>query len=64
MNGRDLRERLLALRPGLKFLFISGFTDGLEADLAGQPAVGFLRKPFEAGVLAAKVRGMLGHAGA
>lgn len=59
MNGLVLREKLRAMRPGLRFLFISGFTDGLDAALAGEPSVGFLPKPFESAALVGKVRELL-----
>jgi CheY-like chemotaxis protein len=59
MNGRELADRLLPLRPGLRVLFMSGYTedpavwDGLEAREA------FLQKPFTAGDLNASLRGLL-----
>ncbi|MEI7742949.1 MAG: response regulator, partial [Chloroflexota bacterium] len=60
MNGRDLAARLGELRPGLRCLFISGFT----ADVADRhgisgPGMHVLAKPFAAGALAAKVREVL-----
>jgi two-component system, cell cycle sensor histidine kinase and response regulator CckA len=60
INGGTLRERILMLRPGLKFLFISGYSgDALGGlDLAG-PGIGFLHKPFSADALARKVRSLL-----
>ncbi len=61
MNGRDLNHRLLALRPKLKCLFMSGYT----ADVIGhhgvlEAGVNFIQKPFSMGDLAAKVRMTLG----
>jgi len=60
LGGRQLAERLAALRPGLKVLFLSGYTDDavvrhgvLEADYA------FLQKPFTPTSLAQKVRAVL-----
>ena len=57
MNGRDLNVRLLALRPKLKSLFMSGYT----ADVIGhhgvlEAGVRFIQKPFSMGDLATKVR--------
>ena len=58
--GRQLVEHLKVLRPGIKVLFMSGYTDDavvrhgvLEANYA------FLQKPFTPSVLAQKVRAVL-----
>ncbi|MDQ7825131.1 MAG: response regulator [Candidatus Eremiobacteraeota bacterium] len=60
MNGRDLMKRLTAMRPGIKCLFMSGYTSDviarrgvLEAD------VHFLQKPFSVKSLARKVHEVL-----
>jgi two-component system cell cycle sensor histidine kinase/response regulator CckA len=60
LGGRQLVERLSALRPGLKVLFMSGYTDDavvrhgvLTTDYA------FLQKPFTPPILAQKVREVL-----
>lgn len=60
MNGRELRDRVLALRGDMKVLYISGYTADVIARhgiLDGN--VMFLEKPFTIGVLAAKVRSVL-----
>jgi CheY-like chemotaxis protein len=57
MNGPSLAQRLVAIRPELKVLFISGYAD-MALD-AGGPNVSFLSKPFQASTLAAKVRDVL-----
>ncbi|HAT72093.1 MAG TPA: hybrid sensor histidine kinase/response regulator [Elusimicrobia bacterium] len=60
MNGHELYGLLAKRRPGLKAIFMSGYTDsdhlnpGIE--VAQMP---FLQKPFSADTLAAKVREVL-----
>jgi len=51
MSGRQLAERLRALNPGLRVLFMSGRYD---SDLGDNPA--FLAKPFNPAGLARKIR--------
>jgi two-component system, cell cycle sensor histidine kinase and response regulator CckA len=60
MNGKELKERLQALRPGLRCLYISGYT----ADVIAQHGVieeglHFLQKPFTLQGLAEKIREVL-----
>ena len=64
MNGRDLDLRLLAHRPKLKCLFMSGYTADVIAHRGLLKAdVNFIQKPFSIDGLAAKVRFALGPAG-
>ncbi|MGH7197215.1 MAG: PAS domain S-box protein, partial [Candidatus Omnitrophota bacterium] len=60
MNGTELAEKLKALRPGVKVLFASGFTDEpLVREGVGRWKKAFLAKPFSAEALARKVREVL-----
>ena len=60
LGGRQLAERLAVVKPSMKLLFLSGYTDDavvrhgvLEAEYA------FLQKPFTPTGLAQKVREVL-----
>jgi FixJ family two-component response regulator len=60
MNGRELADRLLELRPNLRVLFISGYADDALIHRAGMNGeVRFLAKPFSADGLADRVRAAL-----
>jgi len=63
MNGRVLAKNLLSLYPGLRCLFMSGYTADVIANHGVlDEGVHFLQKPFVLNVLAAKLREALGHA--
>jgi two-component system, cell cycle sensor histidine kinase and response regulator CckA len=60
MNGCDLATRLLAERPSLRILFISGYAEDAISDwlrTVGRSA--FLGKPFKPKALVTKVREVL-----
>jgi len=60
MDGRELAERLAVQGPGLRVLFISGYTPGAAAHRGLLPAGGqFLQKPFSPAALGRKVREVL-----
>jgi CheY-like chemotaxis protein len=60
MGGRELAEKLGALRPGLRVLFISGYTDDSTVRHGAWAAeVEILNKPFTPSELARKVRKVL-----
>jgi PAS domain S-box-containing protein len=60
LNGQLLSRQLSKLRPGLKVLFTSGYTDDMIAHHGVlDPGVAFLEKPFSPIVLARKVREVL-----
>ncbi len=57
MNGRVLAERLDKLRPGLKCLFMSGYTSNIINDHGIQEEnLFFLQKPFTRAELARRIR--------
>jgi CheY-like chemotaxis protein len=60
MNGRVLAEQLSLRQPGLRVLFMSGYTDGFIAGHGVlQQGVNLLHKPFTEEVLVGKVREVL-----
>jgi two-component system cell cycle sensor histidine kinase/response regulator CckA len=60
MNGRELVEAVLKLRPGLRVVYASGYTDdvALLSQLRSQ-ALFFLQKPFNSEALSRMVRSAL-----
>ncbi len=61
MNGRELSEQIVHLRPDVKMLFMSGYTAHVIAHRGVlEEGVMFLQKPFSGASLAAKVREALG----
>jgi PAS domain S-box-containing protein len=61
MNGRQVADHLLAARPGLKVLFMSGYTDAAIVQHGVlEPGTQFLQKPFTPDGLSRKVREALG----
>ena len=60
MNGWELAERVRALRPEVKILFMSGYPEKeVEADGSLPIREPFLQKPFSPKALKEKVRGIL-----
>lgn len=60
MNGKELRVRLLASRPDMRCLFMSGYTANVIAHYGVlEEGVQFLQKPFTIQSLAEKVREVL-----
>jgi two-component system cell cycle sensor histidine kinase/response regulator CckA len=60
MGGRELSERIRELRPDIKVLYISGYTDDAIIRFGMlPPGTAFAEKPFSATALAVKVRQVL-----
>ena len=60
MSGRHLAERLREERPGLKVLFVSGYTDDVVVRHGVVEAgVQFLQKPYTPSTLTQRVRTVL-----
>jgi DNA-binding NtrC family response regulator len=55
MNGPDVVQRLIDVRPDLCVLFISGYAWALPTALMRKPNVAFLAKPFRATELVSEV---------
>jgi two-component system, cell cycle sensor histidine kinase and response regulator CckA len=60
MNGRDLAARIESLNPGIRCLYMSGYTADVIAHRGMlEQGVDFIQKPFSIDDLAAKVREVL-----
>jgi len=63
MNGRQVAERVSALRPGIKVLYMSGYADDAIVRRAAQEdSIAFVQKPITPETLAGKVREALSRA--
>jgi two-component system cell cycle sensor histidine kinase/response regulator CckA len=61
MGGRELVQQLLVSRPGIKVLYLSGYTeDAIVNDGTTESGKTFLQKPFTLQNLSRKVREILG----
>ncbi|MGB9605587.1 MAG: response regulator, partial [Bryobacteraceae bacterium] len=64
MNGRELADELRTLRPGLKFMYMTGYTEDVVVRQGASTAdVVCLQKPFLPDTLARKVREVLDREG-
>jgi PAS domain S-box-containing protein len=60
MSGREVADQLVSARPGLKVLYLSGYTDSTVVHHGVlETGLDFLAKPFSRDVLASKVREIL-----
>ena len=63
MTGGQLAEQVTQLRPGMKVLLMSGYTDEITKAGFLQPGLHFIEKPFTSNSLALKIREMLDQPG-
>ena len=60
MNGKELAEAILEIRPDLRVLYMSGYApENLMPDAGLISEVNFLEKPFLPAKLLAKIRSAL-----
>jgi YesN/AraC family two-component response regulator len=60
MGGKELANQLKILRPEVKVLYTSGYTDdAIVHHGVLEPGINFLQKPFSPATLAQKVREVL-----
>ena len=60
MSGADAFRQLKALRPDLKVVLSSGYNEiEVIQRIQGQHPAGFIQKPYTAGRLAEKIKGIL-----
>jgi two-component system, cell cycle sensor histidine kinase and response regulator CckA len=65
LSGHELAQKLLASRPGIKLLYLSGYAeDAVNTAAATRRQKAFLQKPFTLQALTRKVREVLGPAAA
>jgi PAS domain S-box-containing protein len=60
LNGRKLSQEMIRTHPGLRVMFISGYTDKvLDSDVSRGKGMDFLQKPFSPTALLQRVRKLL-----
>jgi PAS domain S-box-containing protein len=62
-SGRELAARIMASRPGIHVLYMSGYTENVITSTGTlEQGLAFLQKPFSPAVLVQKIRETLSHA--
>ena len=65
ISGKELRQRIEALRPGIPVIYMSGYaSEAITEDGVLEPGTRFLQKPFAIDALASKLHEALGIGGA
>jgi len=59
MSGVELARRIRLSHPGMKVLFIAGYSDESGESVEGAEGSAFLQKPFSADSLGRKIRQIL-----
>jgi two-component system, cell cycle sensor histidine kinase and response regulator CckA len=59
MSGPEVAERLRGTWPGLRVLFMSGYTDLIKPAFLDEPGTAFIQKPFSPDTLARHLRDLL-----
>jgi FixJ family two-component response regulator len=60
MNGKGLQQRISAMKPGIRVLFMSGYTaDVITNRGIVDEGINFISKPFSLQALTQKVRQVL-----
>lgn len=59
MTGRELAEKVVHIRPTMKILLMSGYTDEISKAGFLHPGLHFIEKPFTSNSLALKIREVL-----
>lgn len=64
-SGRELASRIVDLRPGIRVLYMSGYTENvITSGGMLEEGLAFLQKPFSPAVLVQKIREVLSHTSA
>jgi two-component system, cell cycle sensor histidine kinase and response regulator CckA len=59
VNGREVAGRVTALRPGVRVIFMSGYSEAVVRDGVLEEGVNFIQKPFTTEALLLKLREVL-----